>query len=149
MCPCVLYPMGSRGLSWPYMGSCDVNGVTWPICSILIGRENFCCALIGYSLKGPLSLLTLLKTQDPENHTLLIWAVGTRLGQIKECSPRDYPVATFSPVYREWYRNRLRQLLTLFNLDRWGWSDQKNSFLYAMFVHHRECIQKKEKNVAA
>ena len=42
-----------------------------------------------------MKLYTLLKTQDPENRTLLIWAVGARLGQIKECTPRDYPVATF------------------------------------------------------
>ena len=26
-------------------------------CAILIGREKICCALIGQSLKGPLSLL--------------------------------------------------------------------------------------------
>ena len=48
LCARVLYPMGSREQPWPYMGSCDVNGVTWPICSIPIGRDNFCCALIGY-----------------------------------------------------------------------------------------------------
>ena len=57
MCACVRYPMGSREQPWPYMGICDVNGVTWPKCAILIGRDNFCCALIGRDLKGPLSLL--------------------------------------------------------------------------------------------
>lgn len=34
----------------------------------------------------------------------------------------------FSPVYREWYRNRLRQLLTLINQGWWGWSDRTISF---------------------
>ena len=38
-------------------GHCDVNWVTWPIRSILIGWKNFCCALIGQSLKGPYTLL--------------------------------------------------------------------------------------------
>ena len=33
--------MGSREQPWPYMSSCDVNGVTWPKCAILIGREKF------------------------------------------------------------------------------------------------------------
>ena len=40
----------SHGVTWFLMtkyGHCDVNGVTWPKYSILIGRDNFCCALIG------------------------------------------------------------------------------------------------------
>ena len=49
-------------------GHCDVKLVTWSKCSILIGRENFCCALIGQYLKGPPSLLTskvsLLSLED-------------------------------------------------------------------------------------
>ena len=45
-----LIPMGSRGQPWPYMGICDVNWVTWAKCAILIGRDQICCALIGYRL---------------------------------------------------------------------------------------------------
>ena len=56
-CVRVLYSMGSRERLCPNMGICDVNGVTWSKYSILIGRQNFCCALIGYSLKGPYALL--------------------------------------------------------------------------------------------
>ena len=51
----------SHGVTWFFMpkyGHCDVKSVTWPKCSILIGRENFCCDLIGRDPKGPLSLLT-------------------------------------------------------------------------------------------
>ena len=41
----------------PKYGHCDVNLVTWAVCLILIGRKNFCCALIGQDLKEPLLLL--------------------------------------------------------------------------------------------
>ena len=57
LCACVRYPMGSREHLCPNMGICDVIGVTWSKCSILIGRQNFCCALIGYYSKGPYPLL--------------------------------------------------------------------------------------------
>ena len=57
LCMRVLYSMGSREQSCPYMGICDVTSVTWVKYSILIGREKICCALIGQSLKGPLPLL--------------------------------------------------------------------------------------------
>ena len=63
VCVCSL----SHGFTWFFMpkyGHCDVNLVTWPKCSIMIGRENFSCALIGRDLKGPLSLLTLNQTQN-------------------------------------------------------------------------------------
>ena len=41
----------------PIFGSFDVIEVTWAVCLILIGRENFCCAVIGqYLLEPPLLL---------------------------------------------------------------------------------------------
>ena len=43
----------SHGVTWfgcPYLGACDVILVTWAICLILIGRDKFCCALIGRDL---------------------------------------------------------------------------------------------------
>ena len=46
VCVCSL-PHGVTWFFMPKYGHCDVNGVTWPKCAILIGRENFCCALIG------------------------------------------------------------------------------------------------------
>ena len=45
----------------PIFGSFDVTLVTWAVCLILIGRENFCCAVIGWDLLEPPLLLTLLK----------------------------------------------------------------------------------------
>ena len=56
VCVCSL----SHGVTWIFMtiyGHCDVKWVTWPKCSILIGRQNLCCALIGRDLMGPYSLL--------------------------------------------------------------------------------------------
>ena len=47
--PCVrvfLFPWGHVVFMTIY-GPCDVTFVTWPKCAILIGRDNFCCALIG------------------------------------------------------------------------------------------------------
>ena len=41
----------------PKYGHCDVNQVTWALCLILIGRENFCCAVIGrYPVEPPILL---------------------------------------------------------------------------------------------
>ena len=48
----------------PIFGSFDVTLVTWAVCLILIGRENFCCAVIGQYLLEPPILLTTL---DREN----------------------------------------------------------------------------------
>ena len=56
VCVCSL-SHGVRWISMTIYGHCDVNWVTWPVCAILIGRENFCCALIGRDLKGPYWLL--------------------------------------------------------------------------------------------
>ena len=39
-------PMGHVG----FWGKCDVTKVTWVKCAILIGRDEICCALIGYRL---------------------------------------------------------------------------------------------------
>ena len=55
----------------PIFGSFDVTLVTWALCLILIGRENFCCAVIGWDLLEPLLLLTYCRliyasSQDPE-----------------------------------------------------------------------------------
>ena len=44
----------------PIFGSFDVTLVTWAVCLILIGREKFCCAVIGWDLLEPLLLLTLI-----------------------------------------------------------------------------------------
>ena len=44
----------------PKYGHCDVSQVTWAVCLILIGRENFCCAVIGQYLLEPPILLTLI-----------------------------------------------------------------------------------------
>ena len=44
----------------PIFGSFDVIEVTWAVCLILIGRENFCCAVIGQYLLEPLLLLRIL-----------------------------------------------------------------------------------------
>ena len=44
----------------PIFGSFDVIVVTWAVCLILIGRENFCCAVIGRDLFEPPSLLISL-----------------------------------------------------------------------------------------
>ena len=41
----------------PIFGSFDVTLVTWAKYSMLIGRENFCCAVIGWDLFEPLLLL--------------------------------------------------------------------------------------------
>ena len=41
----------------PIFGSFDVTLVTWAVCLILIGRENFCCAVIGWDLLEPPLLL--------------------------------------------------------------------------------------------
>ena len=41
----------------PIFGSFDVTLVTWAVCLILIGREKFCCAVIGqYPVETPLLL---------------------------------------------------------------------------------------------
>ena len=41
----------------PIFGSFDVIEVTWAVCLILIGREKFCCAVIGwYPLETPILL---------------------------------------------------------------------------------------------
>ena len=42
----------------PIFGSFDVIEVTWAVCLILIGREKFCCAVIGQYLLEPLLLLS-------------------------------------------------------------------------------------------
>ena len=62
VCACLI-PHGVTWISMTIYGHCDVNLVTWAKYSILIGRENFCCALIGRDLKEPLLLLrcSLLK----------------------------------------------------------------------------------------
>ena len=45
----------------PKYGHCDVNQVTWALCLILIGRENFCCAVIGrYPVEPPILLAMYL-----------------------------------------------------------------------------------------
>ena len=41
----------------PIFGSFDVIEVTWVKYSMLIGRENFCCAVIGWDLLEPPLLL--------------------------------------------------------------------------------------------
>ena len=41
----------------PKYGHCDVHQVTWAKYSMLIGRENFCCAVIGRDLLEPPILL--------------------------------------------------------------------------------------------
>ena len=44
----------------PIFGSFDVIEVTWAVCLILIGREKFCCAVIGWDLlETPLLLIVL------------------------------------------------------------------------------------------
>ena len=41
----------------PIFGSFDVTLVTWAVCLILIGREKFCCAVIGWDpVETPLLL---------------------------------------------------------------------------------------------
>ena len=45
----------------PKYGSFDVTLVTWAVCLILIGREKFCCAVIGWDLLEPPLLLTRLE----------------------------------------------------------------------------------------
>ena len=44
----------------PIFGSFDVTLVTWAVCLILIGREKFCCAVIGQYLLEPLLLLSYI-----------------------------------------------------------------------------------------
>ena len=56
VCVCSLF----HGVTWtimPKYGHLWRQSVTWPKYSILIGRENFCCALIGRDPKGPYPLL--------------------------------------------------------------------------------------------
>ena len=43
----------------PIFGSFDVIEVTWAVCLILIGREKFCCAVIGQYRLEPPSLLKM------------------------------------------------------------------------------------------
>ena len=67
-CVCVFFIPWVTWISMTIYGHCDVNGVTWSICLILIGRENFCCALIGYHPKGPLLLLENLSLWNYWTH---------------------------------------------------------------------------------
>ena len=39
--------VGGHVIFMPIFGSFDVTLVTWAVCLILIGRDNFCCAVIG------------------------------------------------------------------------------------------------------
>ena len=46
----------------PIFGSFDVTLVTWAVCLILIGREKFCCAVIGWDpVETPLLLETFFQ----------------------------------------------------------------------------------------
>ena len=42
--------VGGHVIFMPKYGSFDVIMVTWALCLILIGREKFCCAVIGWDL---------------------------------------------------------------------------------------------------
>ena len=47
----------------PIFGSFDVTLVTWAVCLILIGREKFCCAVIGWDpVETPLLLRRLVRS---------------------------------------------------------------------------------------
>ena len=48
----------------PKYGSFDVIMVTWAKYSMLIGRDNFCCAVIGRDLLETPSLLMILVEDD-------------------------------------------------------------------------------------
>ena len=48
---------GGHVIFMPIFGSFDVIEVTWAVCLILIGREKFCCAVIGRDLLEPPILL--------------------------------------------------------------------------------------------
>ena len=51
--------VGGHVIFMPIFGSFDVIEVTWAVCLILIGRENFCCAVIGWDLLEPPLLLAI------------------------------------------------------------------------------------------
>ena len=53
----------------PKYGHCDVNQVTWAKYSMLIGRENFCCAVIGRYPVEPYVLLTRAAKRFPWRET--------------------------------------------------------------------------------
>ena len=55
----------------PKYGSFDVSQVTWAKYSMLIGRENFCCAVIGRDLLETPSLLVVIE--------LLAWLLKCRV----------------------------------------------------------------------
>ena len=55
----------------PKYGHCDVSQVTWAKYSMLIGRENFCCVVIGRDLLETPSLLVVIE--------LLAWLLKCRV----------------------------------------------------------------------